>query len=211
MKAWSIAAVVFLSIALAACGPGSASQAPAPSAPLATGSPHVTPSGSAGTSLAPGASPAPLIGSWHRPQTCQETLAAFKHLGLAESHAGWLTGNFFGGSPAPTTGDVCAGALGPLEHAHFFTAAGGFGSRDEKGQQVDDGDFVAVDADTLSFPSHAAEFDPGGQILVDYQVSGDTATFLVTLPTPCDASCKDAYAWAASAFASGPWMRGEIP
>ncbi|MEP6639234.1 MAG: hypothetical protein ABJC39_07770 [Chloroflexota bacterium] len=138
-------------------------------------------------------------------------LAAFERIGLAASHADWLTGNFFAGSPAPTAGDVCVGARGPLEHAHFFTASGDFGSRDEHGEQVDDGDYIVVDADTLSFPSHAAEFDPGGQVLVEYVVNGDTATFQVALPVSCDTSCKDAYAWATSAFASGPWTRGDIP
>ncbi len=38
----------------------------------------------------------PLIGSWHRAQTCEEMLAAFEEAGLAETHVGWLQGNFFG-------------------------------------------------------------------------------------------------------------------
>jgi hypothetical protein len=57
-----------------------------------------------------------LIGSWHRAQTCAEMLAAFQAAGLAESHVGWLQGNFFAGESGPTTGDPCAGARGPLEH-----------------------------------------------------------------------------------------------
>ena len=138
-------------------------------------------------------------------------LAAFTRIGLAESHPDWLAGNFLGGSPAPTSGNVCAGAQGPFEHSHFFTADGGFGSHDENGQQVDDGDYAVVDADTLSFPSHQAEFKVSTPLLVDYVVSGDTATFTVALPASCDAACRDGYAWAASAFASGPWARGDVP
>jgi hypothetical protein len=152
-----------------------------------------------------------LIGSWHRAQSCAEILAAFQAAGLAESHVGWLQGNFFGGEPGPTTGDPCAGALGPLEHDHFFTEAGAFGSHDENGEVVDDGDFAVVDGDTVSFPSHATEFGYEGALVVGYSVEGDVVVFDVVLPEPCVDACADAYAWALSAFASGPWERGEVP
>ena len=160
------------------------------------------------TSSADAATPE-LIGSWHRAQTCAEMLAAFEPAGLAESHRRWLQGNFFGGEPGPKEGDPCAGAEGPLEHDHFFTEAGAFGSHDERGEVVDGGDFEVVDDDTVSFPSHAVEF--GYDVLVDYGVSGDIAAFEVALPKPCVDTCADAYAWALSAFASGPWQRGEVP
>jgi hypothetical protein len=152
-----------------------------------------------------------LIGTWHRAQTCAEMLAAFQQAGLAESHVEWLQGNFFGGEPGPTGGDLCEGALGPLEHDHFFTAAGAFGSHDENGEEVDSGDFEVVDDDTVSFPSHAAEFGYDGDLVVDYAVSGDVVTFEVAPPESCVDACPDAYAWALSAFASGPWERGEVP
>jgi hypothetical protein len=152
-----------------------------------------------------------LIGSWHRAQSCAEMLAAFQQAGLAESHVEWLQRNFFGGEPGPTEGDVCEGALGPLEHDHFFTAAGAFGSHDENGEEVDSGDVELVDDDTVSFPSHAAEFGYDGDLVVDYAVSGDVVTFDVALPASCVDACADAYAWALSAFASGPWQRGEVP
>ena len=54
--------------------------------------------------------------------------------------------------------------------------------------------------DTLSFPSHAQEFGYAGDVLVDYEIAGDTATFHVQLPDACEAACADAYAWALSAF-----------
>jgi hypothetical protein len=152
-----------------------------------------------------------LIGAWHRSQSCEEMLAAFQRAGLAESHVGWIQGNFFGGASPPTDGDVCAGAAGPLEHDHFFTAAGGFGSHDENGEEVDHGDFAVVDDDTLSFPSHATEFGYPGDLVVDYSITGDVVTFEVALPEMCVDACADAYAWALSAFASGQWQRGEVP
>ena len=135
----------------------------------------------------------------------------FDTAGLAESHRGWLQGNFFGGGPGPTEGDVCAGAQGPVEHSHFFTDDGAFGSHDEHGEQVDHGDYQPVDENTLAFPSHAGEFGYDGELTVDYQITDDVVTFDVVLPDGCEDTCKDAYAWALSAFASGPWSRGEVP
>lgn len=158
-----------------------------------------------------GAASTELTGSWHRGQACQEMPAAFEDAGLAESHSGWLQGNFYGGKPGPKEGDPCAGATGPLEHDHFFTAAGAFGSHDENGAEVDGGDFEVVDNDTVSFPSHADEFGYNGDIVVGYAVNGDVVTFDVALPEPCANTCADAYALALSAFASGPWQRGAVP
>jgi hypothetical protein len=180
----------------------------APSLQSADSSPSET--ASAATATPPPAL-SDIIGSWHRAQTCVELIAAFEAAGLAGSHADWITGNFFGGSPAPKHGDVCDGAQGPLEHSHFFTASGEFGSHDQNGEKVDDGDYVAVDADTLSFPSHASEFGYAGDLVVDYAIEDGVATFDVALPDPCEDSCRDAYAWALSAFASGPWAAGEVP
>ena len=146
-----------------------------------------------------------------RSLACAEMLAAFDEAGLAESHREWLQGNFYGGKPGPKEGDLCAGAEGPLEHDHFFTADGAFGSHDQNGEEVDGGDFELVDGDTVSFPSHAEEFGYDGDLVVDYTVSGDVVSFEVALPDPCVDTCADAYAWALSAFASGPWERGEVP
>lgn len=153
-----------------------------------------------------------ILGYWHRAQTCEELLATFTAAGLADSHRGWLQGNFYGGEDGPSTGDPCAGAAGPLEHSHWFTAEGAFGSHDENSAEVDGGDYVLVDEDTISFPSHASEFGYDGEVEVDYAIGADgPATFTVELPEECDAACQDAYAWALSAFSSGPWERGDVP
>lgn len=202
---WLSASMVAL-VLVGACSAGTpAPPAAAPSTPVQT-------SMTAPTSASPAVVVATdLVGSWHRAQSCEEILAVFKSAGLAESHADWLTGNFFGGSPAPTGADPCQGSPGPLEHAHFFTADGQFGSRDENGRQVDDGDYRPVDAGTLAFPSHATEFGYAADLVVGYAIQDGVLMFDVKLPTPCDGPCKDAYAWALSALASGPWARGDIP
>lgn len=136
-------------------------------------------------------------------------LAAFKEACLAESHRDWLQGNFYGGRPGPKKGDPCADAQGPLEHDHYFTSE--FGSHDQSGEEVDGGDFKQLDANTVAFPSHSEEFGYDEDILVDYTVNRDEVTFEVDMPSQCTDTCADAYAWALSAFASGPWQRGEVP
>ncbi len=103
------------------------------------------------------------------------------------------------------------GCPGPLEHDHFFTEDGGFGSHDENGDAVDGGDYELVDENTVSFPSHAAEFGYEDDVVVDFTTDGDVATFSVVLPESCIDQCAEAYAWALSAFASGPWESGEVP
>lgn len=211
----SIGATAVMAIVLFA---GCAGSAPTPTAsqpasPLISpvASPRPLPLGSLAANPSATNAPSNLVATWHRAQTCEEMLAVFERAGLAESHVEWLTGNFYGGSPAPTGGDVCKGARGPLEHSHFFTASGEFSSHDENGQQVDDGNYLVVDANTLAFPSHATEFGYAGDLLVDYAIKDGVLTFDVALPQPCEGSCKDAYAWALSAFASGPWARGDVP
>jgi hypothetical protein len=155
---------------------------------------------------------AELVGTWTRTQGCETMLAAFEEAGLAESHAEWIVGNWVG-DPAEVEwdpDDVCADARPAEEHSHFFTEDGQFGSYDAEGDQVDSGDYAAVDTDTLSFPSHSAEFGYDGDILVDYAVSGDSATFGVQLPTECHDACLEAHAWALSAFyGPDPWIRSD--
>jgi len=194
---WILAAVLSLSV-VAGCGDDGDTSSGTPT----TVDPTTTTSSD-------GAATTELVGSWHRAQTCPEMLAAFQAAGLAESHRDWLQGNFYAGGPGPTTGDPCAEALGPLEHDHYFTDDGAFGSHDENGEEVDGGDFEVVDDDTVAFPSHATEFGYDGDLVVDYSIDGDVATFDVSPPSSCENECADAYAWALSAFASGPWERGE--
>jgi hypothetical protein len=181
---------------------GCASPAATPTTGIATPS--------ATASVAPSEVASPLVGEWSRTQDCEGMLAAFVEAGIAHSHAEWIVGNWVG-DPADVEADphdLCANARPAEVHSHFFTADGGFGSRDASGEQVDDGDYEIVDSDTVSFASHSAEFGYSGDILVDYAVSGDTATFEVQLPTDCTDACLEAHAWALSAFfGPDPWTR----
>ena len=158
-------------------------------------------------SSTPGPTQPSIVGTWHRAQTCEEMVAAFVAADLLESHLGWAQGNFFPEGGGPPVDDPCAGAPGPVEHDHFFTADGRFGSHDQNGMQVDDGDYTADD-DVLTFPSHASEFGYPGDIVVRYVIGpDDVVTFDVLVPPACASACAEAHAWALSAFESGPWER----
>ena len=181
---------------------GCSTQGPSAAIPSA-GASVAPPSASALLAASPTASIAldrALLGEWVRVQSCEEQLASFEEAGLAESHVMWISGNWIGEEASPTPGKECEGARPPEEHSHFFTEDGRFGSRDAQGQQVDDGDYVLIDHDTLAFPSHAREFAYAGDLLVDFNVSEDRAEFRVQVPDGCEATCADAYAWALSAF-----------
>jgi hypothetical protein len=156
--------------------------------------------------------PAPdLVGDWTRTQSCQEQLADFRAKGLVDAEGyQWVTANWVPGAPSPQGSDYCAGATAPIPHTHFFTADGQFGSRDENGQQVDDGDYQLVAPGVVTFPSAAHDFGYSGTITVQYVVAGNEATFDVQVPKDCikDPHCTDAYGWALSAFFAGPpWAR----
>jgi hypothetical protein len=108
-----IAALLLILAAVVGCSDNSTPQADS----TTTGETAASPSAASPTPSAT----TELVGSWHRAQTCAEMLAAFEKAGLAESHRDWLQGNFYGGDPGPTKGDVCKGgawAVGarPLLH-----------------------------------------------------------------------------------------------
>jgi hypothetical protein len=149
-----------------------------------------------------------IVGSWSRVNRCEESLAAFHAAGLDDQIQTWVVNNFVAEGAVRAPGQECEGSIGPDRHAHFFTSDGRFGSRDANGNQVDDGAWVLVDADTLSFPEHARELGDGTDVLVDFHVAGDSVTFVVTVPPDCTARCRLAYGWAMSAF-FGPtqWER----
>ena len=167
---------------------------------------------SVGEVMSPGATleAQAIVGTWTRRQDCEGQLNAFEGAGLAKTHIGWVTDNWVRPVASPDPEDPCARARPPEEHSHFFTAEGAFGSYDAAGKQVDDGDYVLADADTIGFPSHAKEFGYDGEVLVRFVIRGDTATFEVVIPTRCKAACLDAHAWALSAFyGPEPWTRSD--
>jgi hypothetical protein len=157
------------------------------------------------TSTATTAGVSPLVGTWRRVNSCEAYVRALK-----EARLGGLVREALVSSGYVKQGrkidlaHPCRGAK-EVEHSHFFTKKGGFGSYDENGAQVDDGDYRVVDDNTLTFPSHAKEF--GHKITVDYRIEGKTLRFDVVVPDPCTGKCRGATAWAIAAFYPGRFDR----
>lgn len=149
-----------------------------------------------------------LIGSWQRTNSCNAFVTAMRRAGLASGLPEWLAGGGYFQSPGQIDRAApCKGARN-AKHSHFFTRAGAFGSRDEKGEQVDDGGYKITARRTLAFPSHAREFGYG--IKVRYRIDGGKLRFNVVVPHPCTGKCRAATAWAISAFYAGPaFVRGK--
>lgn len=149
----------------------------------------------------------PIVGNWVRDQSCDDHLAELQAAGFEDQVAWWVVGNWWGEHASKAPGDECESTI-PEEHSHFFTADGRFGSRDKDKFQVDGGDFVLIDPNTLVFPSHSAEFGYADDIVVDFTVTGDSVTFDVLVPAVCEGPCRMAYGWAMSAFFGPvPWTR----
>jgi hypothetical protein len=147
-----------------------------------------------------------LIGSWERTNSCTALVRAMRHAHLNERvMREWIAGGGYYPSPAKVDlATPCKGAVN-VRHSHFFTSAGGFGSRDENRSQVDDGDYRIIARNTLTFPSHSREF--GFRIRVHYRIAGDALRFTVLVPHRCVRKCQVATAWAISAFYAGPAFR----
>lgn len=94
---------------------------------------------------------APLAGRWERVNTCQELVRALRRYGLERTAPAMISGNgYVPGSPRQIARrrNPCQGAV-PRRHSHFFRADGKFGSVDFDDNQVDDGPWGRVDANTL--------------------------------------------------------------
>lgn len=191
-------------LVLASCAGATGSSA-LPAASTAAASPsNVIPTEPSESEVA-----ADLVGTWTRTQDCEGMLAAFEAAGIVESESGWIVGNWVPEGTQPDPNDLCAEAKPAEEHSHFFTADGQFGSLDAEGNQVDDNQYAVADEDTIAFPGSGFHYFQ--DVLVDYAVSGDEATFKVQWPSgECADECLEAHAWALSAFYAGdPWLRSD--
>jgi hypothetical protein len=120
-------------------------------------------------SVAESAAPA-LVGRWERVNRCTELVQALAEEGLGAIAPAMVGDYFRGASPEELAqkDDVCAGAE-PIVHAHYFDAAGRFGSLDGE-EQVDDGRYEIVDDSTFVI---SKEFP---DVTFQYAIEGDTLT-----------------------------------
>ena len=188
----AVAAILF-----AACGSASPSVRRRPSL-------RADPSGAPATAAAASTAPADLVGEWERETRCEEIVAALQAAGLEKWNVEVAAG-FVPGAEGPEAvedpAEPCRDAV-PLRHSHFFTADGQFGSRDQDGNQVDDGTYRIVDEGTFVV---SKEFP---DITFHYSIDGDSITFEPAIPE-CSPDCFEA-AWSVSvAFPGHEWRRVE--
>jgi hypothetical protein len=190
-RAIGVPVLLALVITAASCGSGRTTAATQP--------PEATSTSATQTSANP------LVGTWERVNDCDMFVRTMKKAGLIDLAPKWLVGGgYFTNVNQIDRADLCKGA-NEVKHSHFFTDSGMFGSYDETGTQVDDGDYKILGPGTLTFPSHEQDF--GYDIAVHYRVEGDALTFAVVVPHPCTGNCPVATAWAISAFYPTPFHR----
>jgi hypothetical protein len=203
MRRWKYAALVALAIVLGGCS-GSTASAPSAS-PTALASPAA--SASAAAVSASSAQPA-IVGEWVGFHDCERIVAMLRDAGLEEFMADAVYGNeLVPGDPQasglkdPT--HPCDGAV-RRAHSHFFTAAGEFGSKDFRGQRVDDGTYTLEGTDGIVINGKRFK----------YEINGDQ---LSLEPEPVDVSacttkeCRFDATWVLMVAMPGTtWTRGEI-
>ena len=123
-----------------------------------------------------------LVGEWAGVHNCDRIAALLHDAGLDVFIRPTIVGNgLLPGVDDPE--DVrdfehpCLGAI-ELAHSHFFTADGLFGSRDQNGQQVDDGTWTSVDKTTF-------RIGDGPTDLFRYEIIGDELTMEPLTLEPC--------------------------
>jgi hypothetical protein len=146
-----------------------------------------------------------LVGTWRRRTTCEERARALGDADLgryAAEHAageGWIPGVTSVEQLADPS-HPCQGAV-PLDHEHFFTASGEFGSRDAEGNQVDDGTFE------LRGPQTVVIHKEFGDVTFRVEVADDVLTLVPDIPDCADDGCFAAQ-WAVAVSYNGlPWQR----
>jgi hypothetical protein len=135
-----------------------------------------------------------IAGFWGQTHRCQPLVDALNAEGLGALAPG-VVGDFFPNETFDQLAakpDLCSGAK-PQRHYHFFTSAGVFGSLDQHYNQVDDGTWTLVDANT---------FRIGPDATFDFSIQGDT---LRLIPRITDAQRREALAHPRE-FSTAGWM-----
>jgi hypothetical protein len=179
---------------LAACGGSSGASTPSSN----TGG--TSADGATGTT----AGSVPLVGRWMQVHTCDQLVAGLEDAGLGATEPA-MVGDFFPGVSVDELAakeDLCSGAK-PQRHFHFFDAAGSFGSIDQHGQQVDDGQY-AIEGDQLHINDGVWTFTiSGDQLTLEPMI--DDAQLQAALADPREFSTAG---WmVAVAYPGSTWQR----
>ena len=171
-------------------------------AAVATGTPTPATAAPSTEQAGPTSIESPIVGKWVGRHECQGIADA---LAAAGFDAAVILENIVGNGLVPGVEDptqvadvaaACAAAR-PLEHSHEFTATGEFFSYDQDGEEVDNGTYRLVDADTLEIgaPDRAT-------VAFDFAIEGDhlTLTPQGLAPGCLDFECQ----WAV--MVAMPWI-----
>lgn len=118
----------------------------------------------------------PIVGEWSRITTCADRVAALTEAGMAK----YAVASVVEDGLVQGVGDVselenpkkpCLGAK-PVEHRHFFTQYGEFGSLDQNGNQVDDGTYE------LPRPGVLVIGTDDGPVTFDYAITDGSLSFV---------------------------------
>jgi hypothetical protein len=204
--------LVLAVVLVAACA--SPTRSDVPSAPVASASDVATPVAStaepsaAAVASPPTKRPVPLIvGEWVATQDCQRIVAMLGDAGLDEFVLEQVYDFVPGAAKAEDVKDPsnpCDGAVQRV-HSHFFTFEGQFGSKDFRGQQVDDGTYRLEGEDVVVI----------GDQPFHYRIDGDQLTLeppVVDISGCTSRECRFAATWVLMVAMPGTtWTRGEIP
>lgn len=146
-----------------------------------------------------------IVGEWIRDTTCAERVKALDDAGLGQFAAEHAAGE--GWIPGVTSVEEiddpkrpCKGAE-PLEHGHFFTSDGRFGSRDDSGEEVDDGTYRPTSPTTVVI---SKEF---GDVTFNFTVTRDTLVLEPIMPDCTKSGCFAAQWAVAMAYPGLTWNR----
>ena len=202
MRSRFVPVLAVFALVLIGCGTAAVSTS-APSTTLATSSPPAS-RAAPSVSASPSAEPA-IVGEWVGVHDCGRIVTMLTGAGLIEFLADPLE-QLVPGDPNiaaadPTT--ACQGAV-QRQHSHFFTADREFGSRDFRGERVDDGTYRLEGEDGIVI--NGSRFK--------YEINGDE---LSLEPEPVDISacttkeCRFQATWVLMVAMPGTtWTRGEI-
>jgi hypothetical protein len=161
-----------------------------------------TPPASGPSAMSPPSKPPALVGEWQRTQKCPELVKVLTKAGMKSSvlsvlaEDGWIPG-VSRPSQIKNPSRPCEHAVA-RKHSHFFTADGYFGSRDAKGEQVDDGQYQLIGKNSVVI----------GGVTFHYNITagGDTIAFKPVIPD-CAPRCFKAI-WSVSvAYPGYKWHR----
>jgi hypothetical protein len=161
----------------------------------------------------------PIVGQWTAKPECQQVEGALAAAGLRAAAAPILADFFPDATPEQLAKkkDICEGAPPPVEHSHFFTADGLFGSLDQDQRQVDDGTYLATVSDLYICDSsvpRCTSAEASGHF--SYVISSDQLS-LTSVITSAEKSAarssplefNDAGWMVSVAYAGHPWKRTE--